>query len=757
MLLKITRVTSLYDKNSIIMVNFEVDQSNCDIEPIHIPGQIQTHGFLIVVDDQLIIRFISDNVGNFIPDASSNLLGKSLNYFEHFFKNAHQPDFITQLINLGKANKCFDQTNPFQITIEGVQLHLVISTSANYFILEFEPAISTDNDIEIQKMIGHTLTQMLADKKLNHLLDNTAKQVKNIIHYDRIMIYRFGEQGHGEVVAESKNDELESWLGMHYPASDIPKQARELYKLNLTRLIADVNITPSKILTSADNNQPLDLTYSQLRAVSPMHIIYLKNMGVASSFSISLMYKNELWGLIACHNYSPKFINYKSRESCKLIGQILSSALEFRQDEENQLIYQQFKNNFDHLSKSLQKSISIENALTGENITMLDIVNATGAVLVYEKSIVKLGVTPTDEQLAGVLDWIKKNITVSLYYTANLSVNYPDAGIYKDIASGMMIFVLSKELEEYAIWFKPEIIKTITWAGNPEKRLETNADGSVFLSPRNSFEAWTLNVSGNSNKWSAEEITSVLRLKEEITYAINQKASAIRLLNERLKLAYEELDTFSFTISHDLKNPITAIKGYLQILSMNENADIDQTNILSRITERTNKMNYMIDEILDYSRIGRSEVKYENICIKYLLDDIIKDLDQVYKMTNVKITLGHTPDISGDRIMLLQVFSNLISNAVKYSQLENSAFVHIEGIVSDSNICYSIKDNGLGIAIEDLHKVFDLFKRMNNVKEMEGSGVGLAIVKRIVDKHKGKVWVESELGKGSTFFISFNK
>ena len=739
------------------MSDFELDHSNCDIEPIHIPGQIQTHGFLIVVDNQYIIRFFSDNVSHFIPEASENLLGKSLNYFEHFFKNAYQSDFIAQLINLGKANKSFDQTNPFQIAIEGVQYHLIISTSANYFMLEFEPATSTDNDIDIQRVIGHTLTQMLADKKLNHLLSNTAKQIKNIIHYDRIMVYRFNDHGHGEVVAESKNDELESWLGMHYPASDIPKQARELYKLNLTRLIADVNVTPSRILTAASNNQPLDLTNAQLRAVSPMHIIYLKNMGVASSFSISLIYKKELWGLIACHNYSPKYINYKSRESSKLIGQILSSALDFRQEEENQIIYQQYKNNFDYLSKSLQKSISIENALTSESVTMLNIVNATGAVLIYEKNMVKLGITPNNDQISNLLIWIKKNVTVSLFYTSNLSVNYPDACVYKDIASGMMLFVISKELEEYAIWFKPEIIKTITWAGNPEKRLETNEDGSVHLSPRNSFKAWTQQVSGYSNSWSVEEITSVLRLKEEITYAINQKANSIRLLNERLRLAYEELDTFSFTISHDLKNPITAIKGYLQILSTDVIAGKDHSDILSRITERTNKMNHMIDEILDYSRIGRSEVKYETINIKDLLDDVIKDLDQVYQMSNVKITVGNTPDLSGDRVMMLQVFSNLIGNAVKYSQFEDHGLIHIEGIVNDSNICYSIKDNGFGIATDDLHKIFELFKRMSNVKETEGSGVGLAIVKRIVEKHKGKVWVESELDKGSKFVIEFNK
>lgn len=738
-------------------LDFQVDNSNCDREPIHIPGQIQAHGFLIVVDQLSVIRYLSENVANFIPGATTDLLGKPIQNVEILFKNVHQPNFITQLINFGKANKTFDQTNPFIIDINGVSFYLIISTSGDYFMLEFEPSYSSDKTLDIQKMIGHSITQMLADKKLNSLLNNTANQVKNIIQYDRIMIYRFGENDHGEVVAESKNEELESWVGLHYPASDIPKQARELYKLNLTRLIADIRTTPSKILTEADNSQPLNLTNAQLRAVSPMHIQYLKNIGVASSFSISLMYKNELWGLIACHNYSPKFIDYKSRESAKLIGQILSSALEFRQDEENQHRYEGYKNNFDKLSKSLQKSISIEEAITAEEITMLDVVDATGAVLMYEKTTVKLGITPNDDQLKHLINWVKKNISPSIYYTSNLSLVYPEAAVYKDIASGIMLFVLSRELEEYAIWFKPEIIKTIKWAEDPREEKELNADGSVKLSPRNSFSSWSQLVAGTSDTWAAEEIKSVLRLKEEITYTINQKAGAIRILNEKLRHAYEELDTFSFTISHDLKNPLTAIKGYLQILAMQENMGEDIAKIVTRITERTDKMNYMINEVLDYSRIGRAEIKYENISIKCLVEDVVKDLDQVYNTQNLHITIGNTPEIKGDKVMMMQVFSNLISNAVKYSQFQNPGTVHIDGVINDTTVCYSIKDNGLGIAIEDLPQIFGLFKRMNNVKEIEGSGVGLAIVKRIVEKHKGKVWVESELGKGSTFFVAFNK
>ena len=736
--------------------NFQVDLTNCDREPIHIPGQVQSHGFLLVSDQDFIIRFASDNVVDFIPVKSTEILGQPLQYIESLFGSGYKLNFISQLINIGAVNKSFDLINPFQIEISGVNYYLVISVIAEYYLLEFEPSVS-DFSLDVQKVVGRSVAEMLSDKNLQSLLNNTALQVKNIINYDRVMVYRFAEDGHGEVIAESKNEDLKTWFGLHFPASDIPKQARELYKLNLTRLIADVNSQPSKILTDANNTQPLDLTYSQLRAVSPIHIQYLKNMGVVSSFSISLIYKRELWGLIACHSYIPRFIDYKSRESSKLIGQILSSALEFRQDEENQQLHDLFKNNVGQLAKYLQGTGSIEDSLTREDVNLLDVVDATGVVFVYEKNIIKLGLTPDDEQLTGMINWIKGNIKELVYYTDNLSAVYPEACKYKHLASGIMLSVLSAELDEYVIWFKPEQIKTIKWAGNPDKPVETGGNGLMDISPQHSFEAWSQTVSGASATWSTEEIRSVIRLKEEITYAINQKAGAIRLLNERLRQAYEELDTFSYTISHDLKNPIASIKAYAQLLERDTTISERAQEVLARIGDRADKMNLMINEVLEYSRIGRSDIQYRNVNTGSLIIDIIKDLELVYTVQNLKITVGNTPDLQGDPMMIMQVFSNLISNAAKYSQSSNPAEVHIEGNSTENDICYTIKDNGLGIAIKDLPQIFDLFSRMDNVQKIEGTGVGLAIVKRIIEKHKGRIWAESDLGSGSTFYVSFNR
>lgn len=738
------------------MSDFNVDLTNCDIEPIHIPGLVQSHGFLISIDEDAIIQFYSHNVALFLPEVSADLLGKPLAYIESLLSPIYQEGFISQLINSGKTCKGFERINPVPIMISGVDYYLIISLNGDYFLLEFEPATSSF-DLDVQSVMGNTIAEILTYNNMQLLLDNAAIQVQQIIEFDRVMVYRFAKDGHGEVVAEAKNEDLPSWLGLHYPASDIPKQARELYKLNLTRLIADVETVPAKISKNSANPLDLDLTYSQLRAVSPIHIQYLKNMGVASSFSVSLKYKNELWGLIACHNYTPRFIDFKSREYAKLIGQILSSALEFRQNEEMMHTKDNFKINLEKVIKQLLESGNLETALTAGPITLLNIIKSSGAALVHEKKIYKLGKTPNDKQLLDLMSWIPANVKEAVYHAEEFSMVNPEAMAYRDTASGILISVLSRELGDYLVWFRQEQIQTVKWAGNPGKPVIINENGLLDIAPRNSFEIWAETVSGVAESWDIEEIKAAIKLKEEINYGLNHKAGTARLMNERLKVAYEELESFSYTISHDLKNPIASIKSYAQLLIRDQTILERGQQMLQRIADRADQMNLMINAVLDYSRIGRTTMHFRPIHTGKLISDIITDLSLVYNVQTLQITIGETPDLKGDPIMMLQVFSNLIGNAAKYSQYADPATVHIEGKTDGEYICYSITDNGLGIAATDLSKVFELFNRMDNVRDIEGSGVGLAIVKRIVEKHEGSIWVESELGRGSTFYIKFKQ
>lgn len=738
------------------MSEYQVDLTNCDREPIHIPGKIQAHGFLVAINSKsYAISYISENTAAFIGKKAEYFLGKSVNELEKFLNISGEEKQLTDLLNLAKHSKNFDSINPYQISINQTNYNILLSISNEEIILEFEPAAS-DLDFDVQKTIGRSVSEILSGKNLNTLLENAAFEIKKIILYDRVMIYKFNEDGHGEVVAEVKNDDLEPFFGLHYPATDIPKQARELYKKNLTRLIADVNSNSSAIITFNDENEPLNLTDSALRAVSPIHIQYLKNMGVQSSFSISLMDKGELWGLVACHNYSPRFIDYKSRDASKLIGQILSSALEYRQEEENTEKQHSIENAANELSKYIKLDNYISDALTSHPINIKDLTLASGAALVFNNTITRIGETPDEDQIKEIIVWLKNHMHDTVYYTHRFPEVFLPAKNFSNIASGILACMLSKELNELIIWFKPEQLKSITWAGNPEKPVEIDENGLMQLSPRKSFEAWTEIVKYTSERWSNKEVKTVIEIREEIMDSINRKANEIRLLNDRLQLAYDELDTFSYTISHDLRTPLSAIKSYSELLvATNKSLDDSAKKILGRVILGADKMNFLIKEILHYSRVGRADFEFSKINMQLLLQEIKNEVVSALKPENLELTIGETPVILGDKIMISQVFTNLLNNAVKYSAHSNPAKVKVEGVITKDETTYSVADNGVGIDVNYYSRVFELFKRMDNVKDYEGTGVGLAIVKRIVEKHNARIWFESQLGVGTVFYIAF--
>jgi two-component system, chemotaxis family, sensor kinase Cph1 len=741
------------------MTDYQVDLTNCDKEPIHIPGKIQAHGFLVAVDGAFNVTYVSQNISDFLPVQADTLLGQNLGNLEHMLLPDEDAGYISQLLLLGRHTKSFETINPYRVEIKGESFNLIMSATGSCYLLEFEPD-STDTQVDVQKTIGRSVSEMLNGKHLQQLLDNAAQQIKNLIGYDRIMIYKFLDDGHGEVIAEVKEDHLDPFLGLHYPATDIPKQARELYKANLTRIITDVNADAAPILALAQNGEApaLDLTHSALRAVSPIHIQYLKNMGVASSFSISLLYRNELWGLIACHNYTPRFINFKAREASKLIGQIISSALEYKQDEENTQKSNAYKAAYDDLSTYLRKGGNIADAITQNATTLLHVTSAAGAVLSFEDRLITLGTTPTEEQLKPLVEWLRTNMEDRIYYTHHLPEVYQPAKAYSKVASGALACTLSKEMGEMIVWFKPEQNTTINWAGNPNKPAEIDENGLMSLSPRRSFAVWEETVKFTSERWTREEIGQVLRLRDEVVFAINRQANEIRLLNEKLKQAYEELDTFSFTISHDLRTPLSTIKNYSELLlESNSSLDDDAKRILNKVIAGADKLNFLIKEVLNYSRVGRVELESVDLDMKGLFHDIKNDLMVAFNIPNLVFEIGNTPSVYGDKTMVTQVFSNLLNNAVKYSSRSNPPHVKVEGRETSSEVIYAISDNGVGIDLNYYNRIFDLFKRMDNVRQYEGTGVGLAIVKRIIEKHEARIWVESELGVGTIFYVAFKR
>ncbi|RZK60812.1 MAG: GHKL domain-containing protein, partial [Pedobacter sp.] len=370
--------------------------------------------------------------------------------------------------------------------------------------------------------------------------------------------------------------------------------------------------------------------------------------------------------------------------------------------------------------------------------TLLNVTHGTGVAIVFENELKTIGEVPDDESIWELVAWLKDNSDESIYYTHRLSEIFHPAKKYKDIASGILACSLSKDPVEIMIWFKPEQISTVNWAGNPDKPVTAVVDGLASLSPRKSFETWSEVVNNTSEKWMPEEITSVLRIREIIVAHINKKANEIRLLNEKLQSAYEELDTFSYTISHDLRTPLTSIKTYAELMLKNKTLDDKGKSMLDRIVNSANKMNFLIKEILNLARVGRSEIVFETVNMQSLLAEVSAEVWSAFKADNAELILGQLVDLKGDKTMIAQVFTNLISNAVKYSSMVKSPKIEVSAVIDGGETIYAIKDNGMGIDNRYYDRVFELFKRMENVKDIEGTGVGLAIVKRIVERHNGR-------------------
>ena len=737
---------------------FTADLTNCDREPIHIPGAVQSHGFLLALEPgTLIIDKASLNTKEFLDKEAQSLIGLQLAALEKQIVPAKAGSSLMELIRLATITSNLEQINPQPVRVNGREMLFVIHQYLDQIICEFEPMQSSDDTITLQKVMSTALSVIQSSASFRELLQHVSTLVKEITGYSRIMIYKFHKDQHGEVIAEARDAELESWLHLHYPASDIPSQARELYKLNLVRIIADVHAAPSGLISSPENNTPLDLTHSVLRAVSPVHIEYLKNMQVGASFSISLISKGELWGLIACHNSTAKFIDYNSRVACKFIGQLFSAALEFKHSEEFEEKNNNHRDRQQHLLEQLMKGDDPVKNLIGGETNLLDINSATGVVFFYEGKQYRLGNVPSEEEVDDLINWVKKHEQGNFFQTSSLPLQYPAAKKIASLASGVMVTEISHDFSEYIMWFKPEIVRTVDWAGQQQKDTSITEDGSIRISPRKSFATWTEEVKFNSDEWTNNEIAAAIKLREDLIQVINKKAGEIRKLNELLKEAYDELDTFSFTVSHDLRTPLSSIKNYTEIILEDHGQDLNEQGrfLFSKVVAAADKMAGLIRDVLQYSRVGRTELVKNPLNMERMLKEIREELISPRKEKDLILQIGNTPDVEGDRTMILQLFTNLIGNAVKYSTLPGQvARVSVKGEVKDGFVVYTIEDNGIGIDMRYANRIFELFKRLDNVKKIEGTGVGLAIAKRIVEKHDGKIWLESQLNHGTKFYIA---
>jgi len=320
--------------------------------------------------------------------------------------------------------------------------------------------------------------------------------------------------------------------------------------------------------------------------------------------------------------------------------------------------------------------------------------------------------------------------------------------------------LLKEVKKEILIWFRKEFDEHINWAGNPEKKIETfskNGEEIRTVSPRESFQVFTENIKGKSKRWSSKNQIAVHLIRDLIFETSHKQYITIKKLNDQLKKVNEELDSFSYTISHDLGTPLTVMKLNAQMLlnSLGDITDKDKNKINSIIGEIDN-MAEMMQNVLQLSRAKHSEIQLETIETNLTIRKITENAKITYDSQKSMVVIKECPEVLADKTMLHQVFLNIINNAVKYSSDREQPIIEIEGTEAGDQIIYRIKDNGIGIPEENKHRMFKIFNRMDNAKKFKGNGVGLSIVHRIMNRLGGNVDYESNK-EGTCFILTFQK
>jgi len=728
-----------------------LDLSGCAREPIRTPGSIQPHGFLLTLSATGEILQASTNIDHWLGLAADTAIGRPL---AALLGDATAERLLPALTNGSLGSR------PFYLgTISvGEDRHFDVLGHAwdGLTILEFEATRRAEapDFRHLYPMLGDFLLQVNESQSVESLASLAAHQVRMVTGFGRVMVYQFDREGHGHVMAESKDEAYHSYLGQRFPASDIPAQARELYALSRIRLIQDANYAPSP-LVPGDNpvtGQRNDLSFAALRSVSPVHLQYMRNMGTLASMSVSLMVKGKLWGLISCHNETPCPLPFEKRTACEQLGQVLALCIESREDASELQFRLDVRRMMVAMLGNLTKGADVIENMSAVFPELLRFARAGGVAVVADERVLIYGDTPDVGAIQDLVAWIDlQGHGRDIYSTDELSAEYPGGAALTRNASGVLAMSISRLHKDYLLWFRPEAVHTIEWAGNPHEK--ESASAAAQLTPRTSFATWREEIHGVSLPWHVAETELTAEFRSALLGIALERAEEMAGLAEELGRANKELEAFSYSVSHDLRAPLRHIVGFSDLLlesSGSEDTTMRQ-RFLTNIKESARLAGKLVDDLLSFSQMGRAALRPVAIDMAHLIASCIDKLSLETAGRNIEWDIGPLPRITADPTFLHLALQNLLSNAVKFTGQRDPALIRIWSEQVDQETVFHIADNGAGFNMDYVHKLFGVFQRLHRMEDFQGTGIGLANVRRIVERHGGRVWAESIQGQGATF------
>lgn len=742
------------------------DLSTCAKEPIHIPGAIQEHGILIATDTTLRVTHFSENYPRLFPAITegapiSSIVGEEscAALLAFFAGNNAEKYFLTKVTAADREFPCLvhksKHTYIFEIGLHGLE---------------------EGGESALLKRVNRLLAVLSEAEELDYLLSRITVTLRDFLNIDRVMVYRFDENWNGAVIAESRKEGLPSYLNLHFPASDIPEQARSLYQRNWLRTIPDVHYSPVRIFPdcSAGAAAPLDLSDSVFRSISPVHIEYLKNMNVAATVVMSIISNGKLWGLVACHHYSPHFLPIEIRYISEMFAKILSSSIQ-----KILLVHHSKHTSFgqellNRVNVNILKYWSVSKALLEHDPDLSELVPCHGAVVAENGKLSVSGEVPDQRFLMSLFNWLDENQEKDILFSNHLQKDWPEA-VIPESASGILSLRLGKAPHDYIVLFRSERIGHIHWAGDPYSK---NADASGRLSPRKSFELFKETVRNTSSKWEQHEIEIMLQLRVYILeFLAFEKIRLETLVNEKTQQLSRTLQVMEAakghaeqnaalkshmlaSMSHEIRTPLNGILGITHILAAKSH-DPEQKNYLELIIQSSNRLLKTLTSVLELAEIeaNKKDIKIQECSVDPLVEEAINILQPLAASKGIAIMYHASLEnhsCLADPNMVSQIIYNILGNAIKYT-VKGEIAISVSAVIMDQMKYTSVivSDTGIGISKEFLPRIFDPFTQesMGLGRRFEGTGLGLSITKKYIDLIGGTVSVISEKGKGSTFEV----
>ena len=737
------------------------DPAVCEREAIHLPGAIQPHGAVLAAlaaDGR--ITHASANLADYLGSPPEALLGQPL-------RAAIGAAAWARLAELGAEGRAIQfLAHP----PAGGMVHLRAHRIGAWFCLDLErpgPGAGAQSPL---LLVQPVLESFKGAADTRALCELAVEGLRAMTGYDRAMVYRFGEQGHGEVFAEARDPSLEPYLGLRYPAADIPAQARRQYLRQSIGLIADAAYEPVALLGLGSDSgaaaAPLDLTYSSLRSVSPVHRDYMRNMGTGASMTVALAAGGgdgaqpagrgeQLWGLLVCHHRQPRLPDFETRLAADMLGKVLSVLLASLQAVEADLERQRRRPALQAVLRGMTAARPLGEALTAVADSLLAIAGATGAVVRLSGVLVPVGTIPPMPVAERAMQLMQAQATGPLLATESLGALDCDFAEDSGTACGALLMRLGHGTDDAVLWFRPEQALLVTWGGNPAEHA-TIDPASGRPSPRRSFRAWQDVVRGRSLPWSAADLS----LAQEVGHALEAEiGQRVRLELALVQEASRAKSRFMAGMSHELRTPLNGILGHAQLLSIDGGLGPVQTRRVEAMLSAGMHLLRIIGGVLELSEVESDHAIFEPnafdpraVATECL--DLVRPMAEGKRLAlSLRIAEDVPRTIITDPTRFRQIQLNLLGNAVKYTR-EGGVELRLRMAADGIALRVDVVDSGPGIDVGNRHRLFQAFQQLGGASDRAGSaGLGLAITARLVALLGGCLGHKENPDGGSIFWF----